>query len=152
MLSNACLHEAIDTIIQYIKSNKNKAIVFKKERVHTLIEKICISIEISKTIIKEDINIKSEKKENDTIEEMTIVELTLMNRIREIKNNLNIDIENIINETEAKIINGIKEPSIINTGSLIKEGKLLEKHLELRNILSSMKKEQAKIYDLFSNY
>ena len=98
--------------------------------------------------MKEDNQIIFTKDEKDIIEEMTILELNLTNKIKEIKNSLDEDIEDIINETEMNIINDIKGSNNIHAGVLIKKGKLYEKHIELRNILSSMNKKEAKIYDL----
>ena len=86
----------------------------KKERVLKLVEKICIGERLAKLLIEENIFIEKVNLKEDIIEEMTILELRLTQKIKEGKNEVKKEIYEIIDDTELKVIEKIKNKLKIN--------------------------------------
>ena len=147
LLSNACTHEIIDTTSQYLKNGNNTNTNQKRDRVLKLVEKICIGERLAKYIKEENIFIEKANLKEDIIEEMTILELKLTQKIKEEKNEVKKEIYEIIDDTELKIIDKIKNKLKVN-GFLLKEGKLIDKQTKVRRTLEEMNKCQASIFDL----
>ena len=78
---------------------------------------------------------------------MTILELRVTQFIREVKEDVRQEIYEIIDDTELKILGKIKNKSQIN-GNLFNNGKLTDKHTEIRKTLIKMNKSQARAIDL----
>ena len=97
--------------------------------------------------MEENIIIEKANLKDDIIEEMTILELKLTQKIKEEKNKEKKEIYEIIDDTELKIIDKIKNKLKVN-GFLLKEGKLIDKQTKVRRTLEEMNKCQASIFDL----
>ena len=108
---------------------------------------MCICNKISKLIINDTAYIVKIEKNKDILEEMTILELKLSREIKEIKEDIGIEADTIKEDTNARIKSGIQKGTV-TTGTILKEGKLVEKHQEIRANLSKMNKDQARSLDL----
>ena len=108
---------------------------------------MCICNEISKLIINDTTFIVKIEKNKDILEEMTILELKLSREIKEIKENIDKEVDTIKEDTNVRIKSGIHKGTV-TTGTILKEGKLSEKQKEIRANLSRMNKDQARSLDL----
>ncbi len=97
--------------------------------------------------MEENIYIEKANWKEDIIEEMTILELKLTQKIKEEKNEVKKKIYEIIDDTELKIIDKNKNKLKVN-GFLLKEGRLIDKQPKVRRTLEAMNKYQASIFDL----
>ena len=97
--------------------------------------------------MKENIFIEKANLKEDIIEDMIIFELKLTQKIKEAKNEVKKEIYEIIDDTELKIIDKIKNKLKVN-GFLLKEGKLIDKQTKVRRTLEVMNKCKASIFDL----
>ena len=147
LLSNASTHEIIDTTSQYLKNGNNTNTNQKRDRVLKLIEKICIGERLAKYIMEENIFIEKANLKEDIIEEMTILELKLTQKIKEEKNEVKKEIYEIIDDTELKIIDKNKNKLKANE-FLLREGKLIDKQTKVRKTREAMNKYQTSIFDL----
>ena len=146
-MSNASTHEIIDTTSQYLKNGNNTNTNQKRDRVLKLIEKICIGERLAKYIMEENIFIEKANLKEDIIEEMTILELKLTQKIKEEKNEVKKEIYEIIDDTELKIIDKNKNKLKANE-FLLREGKLIDKQTKVRKTREAMNKYQTSIFDL----
>jgi hypothetical protein len=87
-------------------------------------------------------------KENfDVEEEMTLLELKLIEMIRKELININDEALSILDQTTLKIKSGVNNKKI-KIGDLLREGKLNEKQKAVRSYISNMSKDQSKVIDL----
>jgi len=147
LLSNAGIHEIIDTNIQKERTKENKNKELKDNRVKVLIKRLCICKEISKLIINDTDFIVKIENNKDILEEMTILELKLLREIKEIKKNIGKEVNIVQEDTNTRIKKELQKGTV-STGTIIKEGKLAEKQQEIRDNLSKMNKDQARSLDL----
>ena len=90
----------------------------------------------------------SHNKKLDIIEDVTILELKIVNEAKNITNQDYKEIDEIIEDTEERIKSEIRT-SNFGIGDLLTKGKLLDLQTILRTKLCDLEKEQAKTIDLF---
>jgi len=112
LLSNAGTHEIIDTNIQKERTKNNKNKELKDNRIKVLIKRMCICNKISKLIINDNAYIVKIEKNKDILEEMTILELKLSKEIKEIKENIDKEIDTIKEDTNVRIKSGIQKGTV----------------------------------------
>ena len=78
---------------------------------------------------------------------MTILELKLSREIKEIKENIDKELDIIKEDTNVRIKSGIQKGTV-TIRTILKEGKLSEKQHEIRAKLSKMNRDQARSPDL----
>ena len=149
LLSNASTHEILDTIISKEKSKENKNKIIKYERYTLLIKKVYLCNKFLVKLYKDKSTYTlSHNKKLDIIEDVTILELKIVNEAKNITNQDYKEIDEIIEDTEERIKSEIRT-SNFGIGDLLTKGKLLDLQTILRTKLCDLEKEQAKTIDLF---